>query len=372
MDDVAGVRSRWAWVIIAVVSGALVAYNISHFLLGHADTHALPVDYVVGWAPSLALSVAVVASMRWARGRDADDYGWTFCRWFLSGALVLGASGAASLAVEALRGATLAEPVFVTGMWVMGGGVVGLYVGYVDTRRQMAREHAERASADAQRLAQQLSVINRVLRHDVRTDLNVVLGYADQVGGYFEAGEEPPELKKLRERAHRLVDLAEQARVVEGLLEDDRVRPIAVGEQLTSRLTELRLDHPDIDVSGTVDEDAVARGHRLLELALDAVLDTAVADTADVTTLDVTCRLVDDGETVEIVVVDDGPGIPAGARVISRDEAETPLEHADGIGLWTVRWAVERSEGTFDLGDGSEDRIRIRLPAHGDFRGESD
>jgi signal transduction histidine kinase len=67
---------------------------------------------------------------------------------------------------------------------------------------------------------------------------------------------------------------------------------------------------------------------------------------------------------VEIVVEDDGPGIPDHQVAVLEEGAETPLLHGNGIGLWLVHWAVGTLRGDVEferIPDGS--RVRIRVPA---------
>ncbi|WP_435100262.1 sensor histidine kinase [Halarchaeum sp. P4] len=354
-------RSRAGWAVIGATSAVLVAYNLSHVLHGHA-AHETAIDDIVGWVPTVALVVALAVVWHWVQRRDDDPpCGWLFCKWFLAGGVLLGGAGAATFLIEIARGAHVVEPVFTSVMWVVGGNIVGLYVAYAETRRLDARHREEAASEDARRLAQRLSVINRVLRHDVRTDLNVILGYADVIGDHFES--EPDELEGLRERANRLVGVTSQARLVAELLENDATGPINVGEHLADRIDDVRSEHPDIDLHADVNTDAVADAHRLVDVALDIVIDNALAGAPPDMTFDVTCRVVDD--EVEVVLVDDGPEMPGTQRVVLQETEETALEHADGIGLWTVKWAVEESNGKFWFERTADEtnRLVLRLPA---------
>ncbi|MFB6078971.1 MAG: PAS domain-containing sensor histidine kinase, partial [Halarchaeum sp.] len=82
----------------------------------------------------------------------------------------------------------------------------------------------------------------------------------------------------------------------------------------------------------------------------------------NVSALRVTCRVVDG--VVEVAVTDDDPSIGGQDRVVFDATTETAFEHANGIALWTVKWAVEESDGEFRFeGDDSGDRLVVRLPA---------
>jgi signal transduction histidine kinase len=43
-------------------------------------------------------------------------------------------------------------------------------------------------------------------------------------------------------------------------------------------------------------------------------------------------------------------------------KAETALDHGSGLGLWIVKWVVERSEGTIDFRNEDGACIELRLP----------
>jgi signal transduction histidine kinase len=79
---------------------------------------------------------------------------------------------------------------------------------------------------------------------------------------------------------------------------------------------------------------------------------------------------VEPADGVEIVVEDDGPGIPDHQVAVLEEGAETPLAHGDGIGLWLVHWAVGtlRGDVRFEPRDDGEEgsRVRIRVPDLGD------
>jgi len=62
----------------------------------------------------------------------------------------------------------------------------------------------------------------------------------------------------------------------------------------------------------------------------------------------VTVDPVDGGETATVEIADNGPGIPDTEWEIIKTGNETPLRHADSIGLWLMYWSVTALGGAVD------------------------
>jgi signal transduction histidine kinase len=57
-----------------------------------------------------------------------------------------------------------------------------------------------------------------------------------------------------------------------------------------------------------------------------------------------------DPTTVEVTVVDNGPGIPESEQRLILDDGEiTPLNHGSGLGLWLVKWIVDAYGGKLSI-----------------------
>jgi signal transduction histidine kinase len=75
-------------------------------------------------------------------------------------------------------------------------------------------------------------------------------------------------------------------------------------------------------------------------------------------------RTVEDGAWADLTVSDDGPEIPEVERaVVTGDTEITSLSHGTGLGLWLVRWTVDRFGGelSFERTDVGN-CVRVRLP----------
>jgi PAS domain S-box-containing protein len=197
---------------------------------------------------------------------------------------------------------------------------------------------------------QRVRVVNRVLRHDLRNGMNVVLGNA----GILLESDLPPEaaerVQTIRRRALSLVDLGERFRRIDRAMDDSLAaqHPIDVVETLDQVLDRYEADHPSVTVHRDFPPATHALADDLLDVALANVVENAIVhnDTASPTLRASVDTDVRDGrEAVVVAVEDDGPGLDDHQRNALELGTETPLEHTDGLGLWLVRWIIEESAG---------------------------
>jgi signal transduction histidine kinase len=67
------------------------------------------------------------------------------------------------------------------------------------------------------------------------------------------------------------------------------------------------------------------------------------------------------GRWIEIVIIDNGPGIPDHEQKTIETGEETPLQHGTGLGLWIVHWTVSLFGGEVTLEDNSPRGTRVVL-----------
>ena len=214
----------------------------------------------------------------------------------------------------------------------------------------------------------QLSVLDRVLRHNVRNKMSVVLGHASDIVARASP-EAARRAEAIEKSATELLELSDSARAFESVFADDARRTTTVDAAETVRdvVQELRLEHPAAKIRTTLPASAPACAHETFELALNELVENAVVH-SDRPTPTVEVSVTERSDAVEIRVVDDGPGLDETDRQALLRGAESPLEHTQGLGLWLVRWSVETADGTVDIGDNDPHgtAITVRLPTADD------
>jgi PAS domain S-box-containing protein len=216
---------------------------------------------------------------------------------------------------------------------------------------------------EARRYEQRLQVLNRVLRHDLKNDANVIGGYADLLRDHVD-GEGQPHLDVIDRKVQTLTHLSDQAREIDVALHSDAGRTDIDLAELVDRLGEsLASSFPRATVTVSAPESAVVSADELLESAVRNVLENAVVHN-DGDDPHVEATVVADGDRFRIDVADDGPGIPPVERTVFSEARETALEHASGLGLWLVHWIVTESGGDLEIGtrEPSGTVVRMWLP----------
>ncbi len=200
---------------------------------------------------------------------------------------------------------------------------------------------------------QRLAVLNRVLRHNLRNDLDAIRSFAEVVETEPASSEASTFGERIEETALELFELGEMVAQAERLLtlESLTAEPVALPElveQLQSQLTE---EYPDCSFSLTSPRPLIVHTDKtLLEKAIEELLRNACEhDKSDSPSVEVALNRTPDGALVAIK--DTGPGIPEQERAVLLAGEETPLRHGSGIGLWVVYWAVTRIGGRLSFSE---------------------
>ncbi|MFC7203957.1 histidine kinase N-terminal 7TM domain-containing protein [Haloferax namakaokahaiae] len=211
---------------------------------------------------------------------------------------------------------------------------------------------------------QRLRVLNRVLRHDLRNDMNVILGHADLLLSEDVPAASKSHAHTIKRKATSLVNLGERTRHIDTTLDRSAavLEPVDAVGYLEAELRSLETEYPNVKVHRYLPDEQWVYADDLLQLAVRNLLENAIEHTDRVipeltVSLDSTVELA---ETVEIRIADNGPGIPSAELSVLRSGLETPLEHISGLGLWLVKWIVEQSNGSLRF-DSNEPRGTIAV-----------
>lgn len=218
---------------------------------------------------------------------------------------------------------------------------------------------------DRKRTEQLVGLLNRVLRHNLRNDMNIILGYAD-LAQTATTDSQTEFIDQIHEAAEGLLDVSEQAQTLEELAQRERTpERIHPDELLTEIVATQRAQVPEATIDVELDTDLAVCAGRELNTAVSELVENALQHNSSSQPW-VSIEVQQTGDWIELSVVDDGPGIDEMEIDVIATGQETPLKHGIGLGLWLVNWVVTRYGGSFQIQarpDTAGTEATIRLPA---------
>ena len=319
--------------VVTLTGLVLLIPNLTPLLGGPGDA-LVAVLALVGSVVSVGL-VAAGGLLYWSRFGDRNAV--RIAVWNLLGVVVLGSVMVAHAATQGAFAGGVAASTFTVGNLLAIGAAAHVVIGVYDARRVRAEQLA--------RQRRQTAVLNRVLRHNLRNEAQVLTGHADIVAGAAEDDDGlAASAAALQRSSAKVSNLADGAKAIVRAQErdaDDYV-PTDLTDVVRAAAADARERHPEATVNVNVAEEAApVRASDGLRTALDELVDNAVEHGGPSVELGVFAT----GDRVELRVADDGPGIPEHERDVVTGDAEiTQLTHGSGLGLWVVE-AVASAHG---------------------------
>lgn len=217
---------------------------------------------------------------------------------------------------------------------------------------------------DIEEMRQQLQAQDDLLRHELRTHLNLIQLYAEELE--YETQTDFPQVEKILGVTDDLLEIAEKTRDLRRFLtRTTEPEPVDVTAIARTVAEEQRARYPDATIELDAPETAVALSVPDLKRALTELLENSVEHSdIDSPTVTVTVSTTTTDDAVRLTVADDGPGIPPLEYETFEGKQPTPLTHGTGLGLNIAYWIARRSGGQFHVesNDSRGATVTIQLP----------
>lgn len=226
--------------------------------------------------------------------------------------------------------------------------------------RELERDQQEAAFTRQSNLA---TVLNRVLRHNLRNDLAIIRGYTQLMADTLE---EESFGETALHHIDKLLALSQKAReldrVIDAEFDHEQVEVVSLVEGIVDTVEHA---YPSAAIHLQYEEPVTATVLPSFERAVRELIENAAKHSDERPTIQITIEAVPDA--VEIRIEDDGPGLADHEIAVLESGTETPLSHGTGLGLWLAHWIVTSQEGSIDAtvtDDGTTMTISVpRTPA---------
>jgi signal transduction histidine kinase len=128
---------------------------------------------------------------------------------------------------------------------------------------------------------------------------------------------------------------------------------------------EIRSGYPDVPIHLALPESAPIRGDQGVPLAVVELVENA----AEHGEPPIVVRVDPAPDETMLSVTDQGEGIPKHEHTVFADSEERPTAHGGGVGLWLVRWTVERVGGRIEYSDDDATTVKLYFSTAADGSG---
>jgi PAS domain S-box-containing protein len=229
-----------------------------------------------------------------------------------------------------------------------GGGYNGIAGVARDIRQRRRRE-------------QKLQVMTRVLRHNIRNKLGLVIGKANLIGeramdDNLTAEDILEMTDNIADNAEEMVRLSEKVRTIQ-----ERIRSRPENEARTevvklarAVVQQFRAEHSAAELTIDAPAEAWATVSETYDVALSELIENGIMHHEGEGAPAVHVEIRETNGVLRTAVYDNCPSIPEVEKRVIRNEEETALSHSAGVGLWLVYWVVKAANGQMEFGYSSE------------------
>ncbi|WP_144902740.1 PAS domain-containing sensor histidine kinase [Halobellus captivus] len=200
----------------------------------------------------------------------------------------------------------------------------------------------------------EFAALNRILRHDIRNDLAIILGWGELLEDHLDE-EGTKLLDKILSSANHVIELTEIARDYAQTIADRGdmdVKPVSLQAVVTQEVDVRREVFPEAEFRFTdpVPDLGVVANEMLTSVFRNLFNNAVQHNDTDTPIVEISFEVGD--EDVVICIADNGPGIPDEQKASIFEEGERGLESSGtGIGLYLVQTLVAQYDGDVWIDD---------------------
>ncbi len=218
--------------------------------------------------------------------------------------------------------------------------------------------------SDERQREQELTVLNRVLRHNLRNKMTIIRGHAQSMRAELDDERLESQADAIVSSSDGLLAVAETAHEFRRVRERDREwESVDAAATAADAREDVLADWPDarVEVAAVTDDPVVRTDRAVLGLLLSNLVENAVSHADDDPSAVVRVRDTEDGR-VAVEVRDDNARISDAELAPLRAGTETPLSHGSGVGLWVVTWCADALGASLDFAYDDGNVVTVTLP----------
>ena len=258
----------------------------------------------------------------------------------LAAGLVVGVLASLFVGLRRLTGEATPEPEFILFIGWSVGAAAGAWTGFYFVQLVAILE-------EQRDLTKRLTVLQRVLRHNLRNEMTVIGGASRDLRALVDDPAAATKVETIDRHVTAVSRLSEQSGTLTRIWQSDGDARVDLGDVLGEEVARFRGNHPDVSLDVDVPDGIQVRAHPSVGLAIREAMENAATHNEGVEVA-ITVR-ERNARSVTVEIADTGSGIPQSELRPLWAPGEGPLSHTTGLGLWLIYWLVDASGAELDV-----------------------
>ncbi len=217
-----------------------------------------------------------------------------------------------------------------------------------------------------------VEVLNRILRHNLRNNLNTVLGHLTLLGENPSVSDE--KITTIESAVVDLIETSQKARQIQSRLHNISFQPesLHIEHVVDKAISHGKSIDEDVEITTNIDPTLIVLASESITVAVKELVENAIIHSTEtspsisIVTETSTVSFQHEQKDVDAVTInidDTNSTIPDIELTRLLGEEESPVHHGTGLGLWLVNWIVTMTGGIIHhtKRDGGGNRISITL-----------
>ena len=191
-------------------------------------------------------------------------------------------------------------------------------------------------------------VFSRFLRHNIRNRLTVINGFLETLD---LADNEKQKMDKIQDSTDELLGNSQKALLIsKSTKETIQRKEVCIKELVKEGINDVDNELvQNAKISIEIDKNVMITGHTDIATIISNAVENSIEHNPTPVEISIVSQYNSDTNEVSIVVEDNGTGIEQNEIDVINNKSESPLEHGNGIGLWTMKIITTVSNGTMNL-----------------------
>ncbi|SNZ02978.1 PAS domain S-box-containing protein [Natronoarchaeum philippinense] len=213
-----------------------------------------------------------------------------------------------------------------------------------------------------------LHLLNRVVRHNLRNEANLLIGYADRLKAAVDQTKLEDEVETILDIATEIGTMSDSIHQIEEIADPEATKRKATNlVDVVRQLAEkYQSKYPEAELTVDGDSSVWVTADNGLDYAIEHGIENAIVhNDRETPSVTVTVMGDPDGQQGCVQIADDGPQIPdVEIDVLDQDVTTNSTYHGSGIGLWVMQWCIDSLGGElrFEKNEPRGNVVEFRLP----------